>query len=394
MTAQLTASQIDRARMCPASFALPIVTLPSSFDANKGTAIHHFLEVLIKKGRVVALAEVPLDAPWRSTCENLYIDEIIKDAKNLECEISIAYNPLTRNARILGSQLGREYNLTENEIAGTTDLLLRKVDGSVLVIDYKTGHTPVYAANSGQLSFLGLAVARALNLTEVSTAIVQIYENGDFRYDEVILTSQALESISNSISSIFTKVTETRAQVANGQVPDVYVGEHCNYCPAFRTCPAHVNLARELISQHQSITSTIKEMSPKEAGMVWEKLTYAKKVLEEIEQGLKALIDQQPIPLPDGEKEIARIDSTRETIIGRVAVDVLYEHLGDLAQDIIEPSVSKTNLENTIKKNAASNQEAHSTINEVMISLRQVGAIKESPVVSYRPRAIRHKLTR
>lgn len=392
MTAQLTASQIDRAHACPASFALPIAVLPPSTDASRGTAIHRFLEVLVKQGRTVALAEIPLDAPWRNTCEYLNIDEIIKDAKSLSCEISIAYNPITGTARILGSQLGREYNINENEIAGTIDLLMEKIDGSVLIIDYKTGHVPIYAASSGQLSFFALAVARALNISEISAAIVQIYENGDFRYNEITLSSQALETISNTIVNTFNKISYARNQVTNGQIPDVYVGEHCSYCPAFRSCPAHINLAKELISQHQTIASTINHLSPKEAGIVWDRLTYAKKVIEEIEESLKLLIDQQPIPLPDGEKEIARLESTRESIIGRAAVDILYEHLGELAQEIIEPSVSKTNLENIIKKNSSSSKEAQASIREVMTSLRQLGAIKETPIVSYRARAIKNKL--
>lgn len=392
MPSQLTASQIDRAYACPASFALPLVVLPSNFEANKGKAIHHFLENAVKKGRTVALAEVPIDAPWRHMCENIKVDEIISHAKSVECELSIAYNPLTSSSRVLGTSLGRNYNVQEDEIAGTVDLLVTKADGSVVVIDYKTGHVPIYVNSSGQLKFLGLAIARALNLSQISIAIIQFDEAGDFRRNEVLLTRETLGLVAKNINDTFTKVMVAREQVGKGQMPDVFVGEHCSYCPAFRSCPAHINLARGLISQHQDIASVIKEMTPKEAGVVWERLSYAKRILEEVEQGLKALADQEPIPLPDGDKEVARVDSTRETIIGRVAVDALYEQLGELAQDIIEPSVSKTTLESVIKKHSKTSQEANATINGVMSTLRQVGAIKETPIVSYRARAIKKSL--
>lgn len=99
MSTKLTASQLDRAMACPASFALPAVSFPASRESARGTEIHRFLETAIKCGREAALAEVPLDAPWRATCEGVDLDRLTAEAERVECEVKFAYNPLSYTAR-------------------------------------------------------------------------------------------------------------------------------------------------------------------------------------------------------------------------------------------------------------------------------------------------------
>lgn len=274
MSSQLTASQIERARACPASLALPIVTLPSNNDSQRGTAIHRFLEAAINCGHKTALAEIPANASWRTTCENIDIAEIVGEAATLECELSLAYNPFAGTARILGSNIRRNYiDVSEQEIAGTADLVITSPDGRVTVIDYKTGRNPVYVSNSGQPRLLALALARARALSQLSIAIIQIDGAGGYRRDELRLDADDLDRIANSVRVTFTNVMNMRALVARGQTPDVRVGEHCAYCPAFRACPANISLASSLLNNEQNITAAIKELTPKEAGIVWERLT-------------------------------------------------------------------------------------------------------------------------
>jgi hypothetical protein len=120
MSTKLTASQLDRAIACPASFALPTISFPASTESDRGTEIHRFLETAITSGRESALAEVPGDAPWRTTCEGVYLDQLTAGAERVECEVKFAYSPLSDTARRLADEYARDYTAVgEEEIAGT-----------------------------------------------------------------------------------------------------------------------------------------------------------------------------------------------------------------------------------------------------------------------------------
>jgi hypothetical protein len=105
MSTKLTASQLDRAMACPASIALPAVSLAPSPESDRGTEIHRFLETAITHGREAALAEVPDDAPWRATCEGIDLDLLTAEAERVECEVRFAYRPLADTARQLGAHV-------------------------------------------------------------------------------------------------------------------------------------------------------------------------------------------------------------------------------------------------------------------------------------------------
>ena len=47
MSARLIASKLDRAAACPASFAMPAITLPPSEASARGTEIHRFLAAAV-----------------------------------------------------------------------------------------------------------------------------------------------------------------------------------------------------------------------------------------------------------------------------------------------------------------------------------------------------------
>jgi hypothetical protein len=101
MTAPFTASQIDRAFKCPASFALPSVYGLPGDGATKGTGIHRFLELLVREGRERALEEVPEYSAWRAACERIDLQPLLSEADSLETEVLFGYNPLTGRSRML-----------------------------------------------------------------------------------------------------------------------------------------------------------------------------------------------------------------------------------------------------------------------------------------------------
>jgi RecB family exonuclease len=389
VSTKLTASQLDRAKACPASFALPAVSFPPSKEADRGTEIHRFLETVVTSGREAALEEIPDDAPWRVTCERIDLDWLPTDTDRVECEVKFAYRPLTDTARQLCGGSVRDYSAVEDdEIAGTADLVVTRPDGNTVVIDYKTGWHRVYAVESSQMQLLGLAVARARGLSQVCVSVVHVMEDGALDFDELLLGHDDLDRISQSVRTILSNVSQARVTVSSGQTPDVHVGEHCAFCPAYHACPANISLAKNLL-ERSDVSQTIPELSPSEAGALWDWATRARQVLEEIEQGLKAYIDNEAVPHPDGMSEIARVESVRESIDGRKAAPVLEAYLGPAADEVIEPSVSKTKLEKFVRAEAPSAQDARAIIQQIMSGLREASAVKETTYTSYRIRPIR-----
>lgn len=386
MSTELTASQLDRAMACPASFALPAVSLPPSPESDRGTEIHRFLETAITHGREAALAEVSDDAPWRATCESVDLDPLTAEAERVECEVRFAYRPLADTARQLGGAYALGYPAVDDEeIAGTVDLLLTKPDGGVVVIDYKTGRRTVHVAESGQMHLLGLAVARARGLSLVTVSVVHVTEDGALAFDEMLLGPDELDRIARAVRTAFARVRDAHAAVSGGRTPDVRVGDHCSFCPAFRSCPANVGLAKHLLSASADDFG-IDEMSPSQVGSLWAWAARARRVLDEIESGLKAYIDHDPVPHPDGVNEIARVEIARESIEGRAAVPVLEAYLGPAAGEVIEPSVSKTRLEKFVRAEAPTSRDAKDILRHVMAGLRGAGAIKETVCINYRTR--------
>jgi RecB family exonuclease len=389
MSTKLTASQLERAKACPASFALPAISFPSSKEANRGTQIHHFLETAVTGGRDAALEQVPEDAPWRATCENIDLSWLTTEASHIECEVKFAYKPLTDTARQIRGGSVRDYSAVEDdELAGTADLVITRPDGNLVVIDYKTGRHRVHVVESSQMKLLGLMIARAKGLSQVCVSIVHVSEDGAMDFDELLLRSEDLDRIAQSVRTILSHVSEARRTVAQGQTPDVSVGDHCAFCPAYRACPANTSLAKDLLGMSDS-PQRVAELPPYQVGELWEWATRARRVLEEIEQGLKAYIDNEPVPHPDGVSEIARIESLRESIDGRIAVPVLESYLGPAASEVIEPSVSKTRLEKFVRAEAPSAQDARVILKQIMSGLREASAIKETVYFSYRIRPMR-----
>jgi RecB family exonuclease len=389
MSTRLSASQLDRAMACPASFAMPAVFFPTSRESDRGTEIHRFLEMAVTSGREVALAEVPDDAPWRATCEGVDLDVLTAEAERVECEVKFAYRPLSDTARQLGGGCAREYSAVDDEeIASTVDLLLTRPDGGIVVIDYKTGRRSVHVAESGQMHLLGLAVARARGLSQVTASVVHVMEEGALGFDEMILGPDELDRVARGVRTAFARVRDAHAAVSEWRMPDVRVGGHCSFCPAYRACPANVGLAKHLLGASADDFAT-DGMSPSQVGSLWAWAARARRVLDEIELGLKAYIDHEPVPLPDGVNDIARVETVRESIDGRAAVPVLEAYLGPAAGEVIEPSISKSRLERFVRAEAPSSRDARDILQQLMTGLREGGAIKETISVNYRTRPLR-----
>jgi hypothetical protein len=220
-------------------------------------------------------------------------------------------------------------------------------------------------------------------------AVAQIYEDGMLGLDEMLLRRAGLEAVARKVRVALERVKEAEGQVALGRTPDVLTGDHCKYCPAFRSCPANITLAKGLLKANE-LQDGIAELTPRQAGLIWARMVRARLILDEIELGLKAYVDNTPIPLPDDMSEVTRVETVRETIDGRSAAPVLHRYMGDAADEVIEPTVSKAALETFIRSISETRGEARSIFSSIMSGLREAGAIKESVSVSYRAKPVGH----
>ena len=107
-------------------------------------------------------------------------------------EVAYAYEPATDIGRILGYNIGREYEahgLRPGELAGSADVEVLR-GGIVDVYDWKTGRT-IGAGAEAQLEWLALFAARATGRAHVRVVAVHVTETGvtetEWFHDEVSL---------------------------------------------------------------------------------------------------------------------------------------------------------------------------------------------------------------
>ena len=116
---KISASKLELLERCPAAGALPVVWEESTDAQLAGTARHRYLQRAREVGPVEALAEIPLDAPWRGQCEAIPLDEV----PDGEHELAYAYDVEADTARCLGPWLDRAYATTDAEVSGTLEVL-------------------------------------------------------------------------------------------------------------------------------------------------------------------------------------------------------------------------------------------------------------------------------
>jgi len=240
--ATFTASSIARVSACPASEALPHVRTATSPEAARGVAAHEYLYRLHNgELREQILAEVP--EAHREYCASIEL----RPVPGAVAEVAVAYDVLTRTARLL-DVTGRAYGaLRDSEIAGTCDLFVpASSERATTVVDWKTTHDIEGVRRYvPQLEFYALAFARAHRLSRIRYEIVAIDEQGKAHYpiqceldfeDLGVIASRVEQAWRASRAQIAAAAEHTRSTVAPW-VPSVTEGDHCRYCPAWRACP-------------------------------------------------------------------------------------------------------------------------------------------------------------
>lgn len=330
-------SSVERTMECPASLQLPH-TYNTSEAAERGTAIHAYLEQIVSgKTTDEALAVVP--EKYRNDCADVNLDKFWGiQYRDLKAEVSMAVNVHTGVARVLGSN--RNYaTVTPDEFYGTADYIGRTQDGILVVGDFKTGLANVsHPRSNWQLKTLAYILSQLHGENEVEVAIVKTEGEGQ-------LLSHRFDSLDLAVIAEDLRILHGKLQ--KPQAPKE--GKWCDWCPAYKSCPAKVTMLRELAAApNVTADKIVDELKSGDAKQAYRRYRTIKTALQKVEAELRMLTEREPIDLGDG-FFYGPVKQTREEIDGKVAFEAVMGLYGaDVAKAAVGFTTSKTAIEKAI----------------------------------------------
>ena len=291
-----TASSLSRAMACRASVVLPYVHEPSSYAAERGTAIHAFIETALTRGPDVAMSECPEDL--EETCRKIDLSIF---RPGVEHEVAMGYIP----------KIGEEwehvvrYQLTSHRAYPddglfhvTVDLVGMLDEQTVWVADIKTGDHEA-AADSWQLRLGALAACALTGATCAEVEMLRLNPDGSWKRDRHTLAEGALASANEGLVALMRFIRQHEP----GTPVDFKIGDHCKYCPALRMCPGQTALVRAFEADVEPLTVTgmLAALTPEKLAEVYMRTVRYGEILEKVEDSLRAIVAATgPLPLPDG----------------------------------------------------------------------------------------------
>ncbi|NTX08960.1 DUF2800 domain-containing protein [Myxococcus sp. CA040A] len=384
---KLSMSGMERADACPPSLVLPH-TRKVTQASTLGHTVHEYLCHVSVLGVPEALARVPEE--FRPACESIDLSRLPAcEPEAYAAEVAFLYDVREDTARELGRGMGRAYPPHEAwQVPGTADVVGLTAD-SVIIIDYKTGWAPVApAASNVQLAAYALAAARAYNRTRATVAICRLHD-GDVWWDKADLDELDLEAAAARFRDVLVRADEESASVAAGNAPRTVEGAHCQFCPAFASCPAKANLARALGGGEPL---TLAPLTLETFPSVLERLEAAEEVLGRVRANLEDFARATPVPLPSGEV-YGPVTVTRETLDAQRAAILLTERFGaDVARHAVrtEATCTKADLNEALRSWMREHPGHRLTklVAEVLDGLRKAGGVavrRTHPVKRHTP---------
>jgi hypothetical protein len=358
---------------CAASAVLPVVD--SAFAAGEaGTDKHTALANAIvgteqnPPADVVAWLDALNDDP-----------ATLAPIRGAAPELAYGYTPSTGIARLIGANVGRNYNAAPGEFVGSADYVL-VADGLVTVVDLKTGLGDVpHPSRNAQLRFLALAAARWHGVESARVGILHAPDGRTPWWSWATLDAFELEAIAVELRTLAERIGYARNDVAKGKTPRLTVGEHCTFCPARFGCPARVAMAQRLAGEPEKVVMDLKAMlTPESASLALARWQAATKALQEVGAALHAYASESPIPLGDG-RVWGPVVSEREVIDADRAWPVLVAKYGaNTAREAMSLDTSKAGLERmarALRGNAVFKTTLRALTTEALDALRAAGAV-------------------
>lgn len=288
-----SASRIDIAAECDGIMVLPW-TDHDSDDAERGRAIHEFIDRARKQGRATALAAVR-DEELRAVCEAIDLAAL---PPNAESEVAIAYDLDTGKAERLHLAAHRAYP-DDGRLVGTFDLVGR-ADDALIYYDFKTGWLTKPAATSRQLKAGALFGCALTGCTSARVGNLQLRHDGRWFLDRAELDAFDLDAFADELRAIIARGRRAQATIDAGGIPTLHAGAWCRYCPAFDQCPAQHALVAATVRDIAGIEARIEALSPAEKGEAWQRLKLAEQAVARVKATLQDCARREPFPIGDG----------------------------------------------------------------------------------------------
>lgn len=417
---RVTGSKIHRIWKCSASAVLPQHAMDVDRPEwepmrTKGQGVHGFLEVVGKVGRGAALADAPADVvPMLEALdlENLPV--------GLATEVSFAWNWQTGGVRELGRNLPRLPTGAVDYAAAGVDWscevpLTIDVMGVGLstfrrgyVGDYKSGHTKYPAPDMfGQTLLAAVCVAKVYGCDDVVVELLHIHDNGGHHAVRRIVNDWDLQAFEAGLQQAMATISVARnSEPYVGVLLDPVEGPWCDYCPAFRGCPAKLALVRAIpreliqlgVEREQadgSLTLTPGALTIRNAGAAWEAIERIENVLARAKEEICSIGAFEAIPLSDG-RVIGRLVTERRGLNGKVAAELLRERYGTAAAEYIEESVTLAAMRQAVVKHIRPGEKIETKAktgmyDRLLVEVEQRGGLEMKVTDAVRPHVPKKK---
>ena len=194
----------------------------SSPAAARGQKFHAAIAAFVETGELLSYDE---DIASEMVSAVAWLHSLKVPRKQLEAEVAMGWSPATDQAK--------RYDVTDRGypkdglVHGTADLLVWREDGSLLLVDHKTGD----GTGAGpQLRLLGLMAARVYNLEEVEVMALEVKPWGVTEVCRETIDSFALAAVAGELAELIEQIPNAEA-LPSSACKDLY-------CPAILSCEA------------------------------------------------------------------------------------------------------------------------------------------------------------
>lgn len=331
-----TGSGIERAVNCRFSNVGPRVWREGEDAAERGKAIHAYLEALAS-GSPPADALLVVAEEHRTACAELDIESLSRDL-SLSPEVTLVYRPADDSAYVLGQGLERDYSaVAEGDIPMTLDLVgVDLVNHRGAVKDYKSGHGPVAPARRNWQTLGGaLALSRVYDLDEVEAEILFTRPGEGIRRSKAVHSAADLMRAATHLRLVGERADADRETYAAGRHVEPTEGPWCKYCPSSWACPAKTGAIRAAAGMDPSAVA----LTPANVGEVWTLVERVTATAKTLKSRLVAIASEKPLLIAvDGEGTetwLGRRESPgNEKLDPAIAIDVAAAVLGVPAEDL------------------------------------------------------------
>ncbi len=401
-----TGSSVGRSLICPPSGVLPQVQTVRA-ASTFGNVVHEFCRRCNVDGRDAALDAIE-DESYRAACEAIDLDRmptLLRD--RYVSELALAFDVKDGTARVLGQNVGRRYAELgvdhARQVPMSIDLAGFTEDSEGFeTIDYKTG-TGRYMAEvyRAQLAMGALAGTRAYGKTWARGVLLYVHSDGGVHAEYAVFDAYDLALFEAELRRLWARQDRVESELAAGQpLSDLVVGEHCEYCNAFRSCPAQANIIRWALepSVLSDLGAAVESLTHERAAEAYQKMKVLRRVLDVVESALEAYATATPIDAGGG-LVYGSVPWSKEPLVGSVARQVLVEKCGQkIADGAAEWKVTKEAVKSAGRLRAEALTAASgkrvthkSVIDELLAEIKARGGVKPtfgSTVQEYRPKPI------